>query len=45
MVMVIQHLLCIEMSISTMMMIKMENQFLFNVGVLSGQCPTVFFFF
>ena len=36
-VMVIQHLFCIEISISTIMMIPMENQYLFNVGLLSGR--------
>ena len=37
MVMVIQHLFCIEISISTIMMIQMENQYLLNVGLLSGE--------
>ena len=35
MVMVIQHLFCSEISISTIMMIQMENQCLFNVCLLS----------
>ncbi|CAL8311364.1 unnamed protein product [Arctogadus glacialis] len=38
MVMVIQHLFCIEILISTILMIQMENQCLFNVGLLSGMC-------